>query len=209
MQIIGDVTVSLPYALDFCAKGPDVEPISLSLDGVEIVLYFPPSMSEGTIGQSFFSSGWAWWTGTTLRITTTVSVSSNETEVDEIRSLLLQSANNVLHRFLNSYRLQFHKSQVYPVLIDEKEFQLTLLQDDGTSSALPEPETAFFYHKIPTDAPLQTSVNSTTLDLLRDSLIAHSEPDVQSQLRLDAEWFELLGNPSKADLLRNLLDSNH
>jgi hypothetical protein len=204
MQIFGDVTVSLPYSLDYCAKGPDVSPLSIVRDGVEVTIFFPPSMSEGTVGQSFFSSGWAWWTGNTLRLTSSFIIAS-EFDVEVVRHQLLSVSNDVLGKFLAAYRSQFYKPQIYPVVIDPKDYSLTLIHDDGSVEALPEPKAAFFYNRIPRDAPLETSINVDTLDLLREGVTTEGCGSPDSQLELDADWFESLGDAARAHRIRQLL----
>jgi hypothetical protein len=205
MKVVGDVTVSLPYVLNFCAKGPDVEPIVVALDDVEVTLFFPPSMSDGTVGQSFFPSGWAWWTGSTLRLTVTSPALESQIDVEEARRHLLLYANHVLRRFLNAYRVRFHQPQIHAVLIDPKEFVLSIRYENGVSDLLPEPESEFFFRHLPSDAPLNTSVNTTTLDHLRGEITSGSEVAVEQQLVLDAEWLESIGESDRANFIRKML----
>ena len=58
MKLIADALISLPFTLDFCAKGPDVEPLTCALNGMDATLFFTPSLSEGTDGQGIFGE-WA------------------------------------------------------------------------------------------------------------------------------------------------------
>ena len=102
MKIIADLLVELPFTLDYCAEGPDVASLLVPIDDIEITIYFPPSMSEGTVGQSFFPSGWAWWTGKTLRVSFSHILKPGELELELIRSRFLSVGNLVLRRLLKS-----------------------------------------------------------------------------------------------------------
>ena len=77
MKLIADALITLPFTLDFCAKGPDVEPLTCTLNGMDATLFFPPSLSEGTDGQGIFGE-WAWWTGKNLRLVLELTIAGDE-----------------------------------------------------------------------------------------------------------------------------------
>ena len=54
MKFIADALIPLPFTLDFCARGPDVEPLVCTLNGLDATLFFPPSLSDGTDGAGDF-----------------------------------------------------------------------------------------------------------------------------------------------------------
>jgi hypothetical protein len=202
MKVNGDVTVQLPFTLDFCAKGPDVDPLPFSMSGFDGLIFFPPSMSEGTVGQSFFSSGWAWWTGTSLRLKLSQDISESSFHIADTRRNLLEMANLALRYFLNKYRILFHRPDVHPVLVNPKDLELTIEFDDGRIEDLPEPIEAFFYQSIPDNAPLESSINSTTIPNLTDFVSSNSVPLIREHLLLDAEWLEVLGEKERAGVIK-------
>ena len=57
---------------------------------------------------------------------------------------------------------------------------------------------------MPAAPPLQTSINSTTLEVLQRDVREGNEPAVSLQLELDAEALEAQGEFLRADLLRSL-----
>jgi hypothetical protein len=203
MKLVGDVTVGLPYTLDFCAKGPDIEPIIFDSNGVEITIFFPPSMSDGTVGQSFFASGWAWWTGTTLRLTMSQNIVGDNLDIEQARASFIEIGNKTLRRLLNSYRVRFHRPHIYPMRIDPKALVLKIEYHTGAAENLPEPFDAFFYQHIPDLAPLESSINLTTLSELAADLAGAGEQSVDEQLLLDAEWLESLQEFDRATAIRD------
>jgi len=205
LKVFGDVTVKLPFTLDFCAKGPDVDPIALDIDDLRVTVYFPPSMSDGTIGKSFFPSGWAWWTGSSLRITLERSLTGEDIDVDSVRAHFVAVANITLRRLLNGYRTRFHRPQIYPVLIDPKELALKMEYDEGSSESLPESHETLFYRSLPSEAPLDNSINSATLNDLAAEIARDANPDVREHTLLDAEWLESVGEIERAAFLRSAL----
>jgi len=207
MKLVADVTVSLPFKLDFCAKGPDVEPLQFDSGNYSAVLYFPPSMSDGTVGQSFFSNGWAWWTGTSLRLTLKRPIHESEIDIDLVRKTTISTANSILRTFLNSYRTRFQKAEVHPVKVDPKLLTLAVEYENGSLDSLPEPDEEFFYRHIPVDPPLSTTVNATTLGQLLSDLVGDIEPSMSDQFILDTEWLEQIGENRRAEILHNLTNS--
>lgn len=141
MRLIADTLIELPFRLDFCSQRPNVDPLYCHLDGADITLWFPPSMSDGTDGQGVFG-GWAWWTGKTLRIVQEREI-LGPPDADALRQASLETGNTVLRRFLNAYRWRFSRPDVHPVAIDVRRLTLTVTHDDGTTETLPEPFSAF------------------------------------------------------------------
>lgn len=205
MKLIADALIHLPYTLDFCAIGPNVEPLTCHLNGLDCVLWFPPSLSDETDGQGIFGD-WAWWTGKTLRLVQQRD-GDGDPDTDAVRASALATGNELLRRFLNAYRWRFGRPDVYPVAIDARVLTLHLLHDDGRREELPEPVSAFFYQNLPAAPPLEASVNSTTLATLQDDVRAGTEPPLAGLLRLDAEWLDTQGEPERASLIRGLMSS--
>ena len=206
MRIIGTVTVQLPFVLDYCAEGPDISPLSFVIDGATLTLQFPPSMADGTDGQSFFPSGWAWWTGRSLLLEVEQDiVESDLDEVEFFRTKFESVADEGLRRFLNAYRAQTGKVFVHPVRIDHKMLTLTLIEEDDNPQSLPEPVSRFFYNQTPADPPLDASLNRITLPLIQTAMTEDSRPSVEALLALDADWLESLGEHARAARIRTLL----
>ena len=203
MKLIADALVELPFALDFCARGPDVDPLVCTLSGFDATLFFPPSLSEGTDGQGIFGE-WAWWTGRTLRLVLERTLAGDE-DTEALRALALAAGQELLRRFLNAYRWRFGKPEVHPVTLDPRALALSVQHDDGTTEALAEPLSAFFYQTMPAQPPLETSVNATTLDTLRADVQTGIAPPLAGQIRLDAEALDAQGEPERAELVRGLI----
>jgi len=203
VKLIADALIDLPFTLDFCARGPDVDPLVCTLNGFDATLFFPPSLSEGTDGQGIFGE-WAWWTGKTLRLVLEQPVEGNE-DTESLRDATLATGQEVLRRFLNAYRWRFGKPGVHPVVLDARAMSLSLQHDDGTVEALSEPMSAFFYQTMPNIPPLETSVNVATLETLRGDVQAGVPPPLAGQLRLDAEALEAQGEAERAELVRGLI----
>ena len=205
MKIIAQVEVTLPFALEYCADGPDVQSARGRIDGIDVSIAFPPSMGEKTDGRSFFSSGWAWWTGSLLSVELSRPVSDNDDDFDAIRAEFESSANEALRRFLNSYRVRFQKPGIYPVRVDPKKLDIVVEQADGSRSAFPESTAAFFYSSLPSSPPLTTSVNSNTLAQIQADLDDGNTIALSEQLALDAQWLESLGESERAARIKTLL----
>ncbi len=206
MKLIADALIDLPFTLDFCARGPDVDPLVCTLNGFDATLFFPPSLSEGTDGQGIFGE-WAWWTGKTLRLVLEQPVEGNG-DTENLRAAALATSQEILRRFLNAYRWRFGKPQVHPVVLDARALSLSLQHDDGTIEALSEPLSAFFYQTMPNIPPLETSVNVATLDTLRGDVQAGTPPPLAGQLRLDAEALEAQGETERAELVKSLMENS-
>ena len=202
MKLIADALIELPFTLDFCARGPDVEPLVCTHADFNVTLFFPPSLSEGTDGQGIFGE-WAWWTGKTLRLVLEQPLQGDE-DTEDLRAAALSTAREILRRFLNSYRWRFGKPEAHPIVLDPRALSLSIQHEDGKIEALTEPSSAFFYQNMPSKPPLETSVNSTTLDTLRSDVQTNAVPPLAGQLRLDAEALEAQGEPERAGLLREL-----
>ncbi len=202
MKLIADALIDLPFTLDFCARGPDVEPLVCAIQDFDATLFFPPSLSEGTDGQGIFGE-WAWWTGKTLRLVLEQPLRGDE-DMETLRESALAAARETLRRFLNAYRWRLGKPEVHPVVLDARALSLSVQHDDGRVEALPEPLSAFFYQTMPAQPPLDTSVNATTLNTLRGDVQAKIDPPLAEQLRLDAEALEAQGERERAELLREL-----
>jgi len=203
MKLTADALIELPFKLDFCCQKPNVDPLTLRLDATDITLWFPPSMSDGTDGLGIIG-GWAWWTGKTLRIV-------QEREIPQIydsealRESALSTGNEVLRRFLNSYRWRFHRPDVHPIGIDVRTLNLEVTRDDGSTEKLLEPFSAFFYKNMPAEPPLEASVNPNTLATLHDDIQQDISPPLDDQLRLDTEAIEAQGDHRRAALIRSLI----
>jgi hypothetical protein len=202
LKLIADIRIELPFALDFCATGPDLDPLVCTLQGVQITLYFPPSLSDGTDGQGLFGE-WAWWKGTIVRLIQEREVSDVD-DVESLREMALETGDEVMRRFINSYRWRLGRADIYPVRLDPRKLILTAEHEDGTRETLAEPISAFFYKNMPKDPPLKTSVNSRTLAMLRDDIAKGVEPNIGLQLDLDAEALEAQGEFLRAELIRGL-----
>jgi hypothetical protein len=208
MKLIADALITLPFTLDFCAKGPDVEPLTCTLNGMDATLFFPPSLSEGTDGQGIFGE-WAWWTGKTLRLVLEQELLEQPSETGEdtenLRTAALATGQEILRRFLNAYRWRFSRPEVHPIVLDPRVVSLSLQHDDGHIEALPEPLSSFFYQTMPSKPPLETSVNTTTLETLQTDIQAGIAPPLSEQLHLDAEALDTQGESERAALVRGLI----
>jgi len=202
MKLIADALIDLPFKLDFCARGPDVDPLTCTLNGFDATLFFPPSLSDGTDGQGIFGE-WAWWTGKTLRLVMEQPLDGSE-DTEDLRATALATGNEILRRFLNAYRWRFSKPSVHPVTIDARALSLSVQHDDGSIEALTEPSAAFFYQTMPSKPPLETSVNAATLEALQADVQAGIGPPLAEQLRLDAEALQAQGESERAELIRRL-----
>jgi hypothetical protein len=206
MRLIADALIELPFKLDFCSQKPDIEPLTCRLEGAEVTLWFPPSLSDGTDGQGIFS-GWAWWTGTRLRIVQERDV-PDAGDVESLRAAALATGDEVLRRFLNAYRSRFRRGDVHPIRIDPRRLALEIVHDDGTREALAEPVSSFFYRNLPQDAPLERSVNARTLPALQDDVREGNMPPMADQLRLDADALDACGERERAALIRRLAEEH-
>lgn len=205
MKFIADALIDLPFTLDFCARGPDVEPLTCTLNGLDATLFFPPSLSEGTDGQGIFGE-WAWWTGKTLRLVLERPLATQE-DTEDLRAAALSTGNEILRRFLNAYRCRFGKANIHPVIIDARVLTLSVQHEDGALEVLSEPLSAFFYQSMPKKPPLETSVNAITLETLQADVRAGVSPPLAEQLRLDAEALDAQGETERAALVRGLMRS--
>ncbi len=205
MKLIADALITLPFTLDFCAKGPDVEPLACMLNGMDATLFFPPSLSEGTDGQGIFGE-WAWWTGKNLRLVLELTIIGDE-DTELLRTQALATGQEILRRFLNAYRWRFSRPEVHPVVLDPRVVTLSVQHDDGKIEKLPEPLSSFFYQNMPPKPPLETSVNATTLETLYADIQTGIDPPLAGQLRLDAEALEAQGETERAELVRGLITS--
>jgi len=206
VKLIADALIELPFTLDFCARGPDVEPLTCTLDGADATLFFPPSLSEGTDGQGIFGE-WAWWTGRTLRLVLERDLEADsDGNTEALRARALATGTEILRRFLNAYRWRFSKPDVHPIVLDPRVVSLSIRHDDGTTEALEEPLGSFFYQKMPSKPPLDASVNAATLEMLRGDVQTGNAAPLAGQLRLDAEALEAQGETERAGLLRGLME---
>ena len=191
VKLFADVLIDLPFTLDFCSRGPDVEPLACTLNNFDVTLFFPPSLSNGTDGQGIFGE-WAWWTGKSLRLVLEQPLNGGE-DTEALRAAALAAGQEILRRFLNAYRWRFGKPEVHPIVLDARALSLSIQHDDGSIEALSEPISAFFYQNMPNTAPLETSVNATTLETLQSDVQTGIAPPLAGQLRLDAEALENAG----------------
>lgn len=205
MKLIADALITLPFTLDFCAKGPDVEPLTCTLNGMDATLFFPPSLSEGTDGQGIFGE-WAWWTGKNLRLVLELTITGDE-DTEDLRAGALKTGQEILRRFLNAYRWRFSRPEVHPIVLDPRVVTLSVQHDDGHLEKLPEPLSSFFYQNMPSKPPLETSVNTTTLMTLYEDIQTAVDPPLAGQLRLDAEALDAQGETERAELVRGLMTS--
>jgi hypothetical protein len=159
------------------------------------------------VGQSFFPSGWAWWTGNRLRLLLVYTLGDLHPDLEQVRATLVDTANDVLRRFLNACRRNFRNPALHPVRIDPRLMTL-VLEDNGVREALPEPVEAMFFRNLPADEPLQTSVNDRTTADLIGAMVGEHIPSLSEQLALDAAWLESLGEPERAAQIRSLLPDN-
>ena len=204
MKLIADALITLPFTLDFCAKGPDVEPLTCTLNGMDATLFFPPSLSDGTDGQGIFGE-WAWWTGKNLRLVLEQTITGGE-DTETLRTDALAVGQEILRRFLNAYRWRFSRPEVHPVVLDPRVVTLSV-QHDGKLEKLPEPLSSFFYQNMPSKPPLETSVNTLTLTTLYEDIQTAVDPPLAGQLRLDAEALDAQGEAERAELVRGLMTS--
>ena len=205
MKLIADALIALPFTLDFCARGPDVDPLTCTLNGMDATLFFPPSLSEGTDGQGIFGE-WAWWTGKNLRLVLELTILGDE-DTELLRTEALATGQEILRRFLNAYRWRFSRPEVHPIVLDPRVVTLSVQHDDGKLEKLPEPLSSFFYQNMPSKPPLETSVNATTLETLYADIQTGVDPPLAGQLRLDAEALEAQGETERAALVRGLMTS--
>ena len=205
MKLIADALIALPFTLDFCAKGPDVEPLTCTLNGMDATLFFPPSLSEGTDGQGIFGE-WAWWTGKNLRLVLEQTITDGE-DTETLRTDALAVGQEILRRFLNAYRWRFSQPEVHPIVLDPRVVTLSVQHDDGKLEKLPEPLSSFFYQNMPSKPPLETSVNTLTLMTLYEDIQTAVDPPLAGQLRLDAEALDAQGETERAELVRGLMTS--
>ncbi len=205
MKLIADALIILPFTLDFCAKGPDVEPLTCALNGMDATLFFPPSLSEGTDGQGIFGE-WAWWTGKTLRLVLELPL-TDDYDTESLREAALVTGQEILRRFLNAYRWRFSQPEVHPIVLDPRVVSLSLQHDDGHLESLPEPLASFFYQGMPAQPPLETSVNTTTLEMLYADIQNGVDPPLAGQLRLDAEALDAQGEAERAEMVRGLISA--
>lgn len=205
MKLIADALIALPFTLDFCAKGPDVEPLTCTLNDMDATLFFPPSLSDGTDGQGIFGE-WAWWTGKNLRLVLEQTINGEE-DTESLRSGALAVGQEILRRFLNAYRWRFSQPEVHPIVLDPRVVTLSVQHDDGKLEKLPEPLSSFFYQSMPSKPPLETSVNTATLTMLYEDIQAGIDPPLAGQLRLDAEALDAQGEAERAELVRGLISA--
>jgi hypothetical protein len=200
MKLIADIPIELPFKIDMCARGPDVEPLQCALNGFGATLYFPPSLGEDTDGQGIFGE-WAWWTGRTLRLAMERELAdTNDPEL--LRAEALATANEILKRFLNAYRWRLNRPEVHPVAIDPRSVSLEIIDDAGRREALPEPVAAFFYQNMPSAPPLENSISASTLLRLQTDVQDGVPVPLNEQLRLDAEALEGQGERERAASIR-------
>lgn len=202
LNIQAESLVLLPFKLDLCAVGPDVPPLNCQIGEANVSIHFPPSLSEGTDGQGIYGD-WAWWKGDRLQCFVEFE-SLGIDDVESLREIAIEAAEEALRRFLNTVRDRFDRHDVHPVRVDPKNTALFSLSDEGQREALAEPFDSFFYRNLPKDPPLATSINTTTLDDLKRDVAEAREPSVARQLELDARALEEQGEYLRADLLRGL-----
>ena len=204
MKIFADALVHLPYPLHFCAEGPDVDPLTTSIDGFEATLYFPPSLSEGTDGKGIFGT-WAWWTGTTLRVVLETELASLEEDgLIEIHTRARLTGNKLLSVFLNSCRLRLDRPEIFPVAIPSDTLTIYEVADDGTMHILDGPDTDIFFQGMPNEPPIATSINKSTLEGLKQDLESKRTAPVEEMLRLDARLLRSRGEAERATVLEDM-----
>ena len=132
---------------------------------------------------------------------------TGEEETEALRGEALTAGQEILRRFLNAYRWRFSRPEVHPLVLDPRILSLTVQHDDGTLEALPEPLSAFFYQNLPAKPPLETSVNTSTLEMLQHDVQSGVDPPLAGQLRLDAEALEAQGETDRAEMIRTLMNA--
>jgi hypothetical protein len=200
MKLIADITVDLPFTIDICAQGPNADPLICSIGGYQAILYFPPSLGEGTDGQGIYGD-WAWWTGRSLRIVLERHLEVAE-ETDLLRAEALQTVNQILRRFLNAYRYRLNRPEAHPVQADFQRLSLEIIGEDGRREALPEPIASFLRKSQSALPPLDMSISAKTLALLQDDVQTGHEPPLLKQLEMDATLLETQGEFERAVWLR-------
>lgn len=209
MKIIADTVVPLPFALHFCAEGPEVDPLTTCIGGFDATLYFPPSLGDGTDGKGLFGS-WAWWTGTSLRL-----VLETETEeldddgVARLHARACDAGTHLLRGFLNACRLQLDRPEIHPVTIDPSGLELSEVRDDGSMVTLGSPGSGSFFDRLPADPPLATSINRSTLGRLKYEMESDAAPPLAAMLRLDARLLRSQGEPERAAAIETLASTFH
>lgn len=205
MKVIADALIKLPFELDYCAKGPNVDPLSFEHDGWSALLYFPPSMSDGTDGKGIFHE-WAWWTGTTLRLVLEQTV---ETALDPepLRQSAAQAISGLVRSFLNTYRIMFTRPDVCPIRIEASNVRLLLESEDGTCEELPEASDGYFFNKMPAEPPLTLSLNETNIAKLHEIMLRGETGSPLDHLRLDIQRLRSQGELERASQLETLEQS--
>jgi len=204
LKIFADALVHLPYPLHFCAEGPDVDPLTTSIDGFDATLYFPPSLSEGTDGKGIFGT-WAWWTGTTLRVVLETELASLEEDgLIEIHTRARLTGNKLLAVFLNSCRLRLDRPEIFPVAIPADALTIYEVDDDGAMHILDGPDTGIFFQNMPSEPPMATSINKTTMEGLKQDLESRHTAPVEEMLRLDARLLRSRGEAERAAVLEDM-----
>jgi hypothetical protein len=204
LKIFADALVHLPFPLHFCAEGPDIDPITTSIDGFNATLYFPPSLSEGTDGKGIFGT-WAWWTGNTLRVVLETELVSLEVDgLIEIHTRARLTGNKLLSIFLTSCRLRLDRPEIFPVAIPADSLSIYQVHEDGSMQILDGPDTGIFFQNMPADPPLATSINTTTLERLKHDLESKKPAPVEEMLRLDARLLRSRGETERAAVIEDL-----
>lgn len=201
MKIFADALIHLPYPLHFCAEGPDVDPLTTSIDGFDATIYFPPSLSEGTDGKGIFGT-WAWWTGTTLRVVLETEI--EEDKLAEIHTRARLTGNKLLSVFLNSCRLRLDRPEIFPVAIPADLLTIYEVGSDGTMRILDGPDTGLFFQTMPSEPPMATSINKATLEGLKLDLESKRIAPVEEMLRLDARLLYSRGETERAIVLEDM-----
>ena len=155
--------------------------------------------------RAFFGE-WAWWTGKSLRLILEQPLEGDE-DTEALRESAQATSQEILRRFLNAYRWRFGHADVHPIVLDARALSLSLQHSNGKIEALSEPSSAFFYQNMPKSAPLETTVNATTLETLRTDIQSGIDPPLAGQLRLDAEALEAQGEAERAELVRTLIST--
>jgi hypothetical protein len=205
MKVFAQALVLLPFTLDLCAIGSEAPPIEWQNGNTEFALRFPPSLVEGTCGKSIYPNGWAWWTGDRLAIEASMPIDASGNNLEALRAQLLLEMNQAVRRFLNSYRVRFHRPDVHPVVIDPSALSLYLEYEDGHREALPDPVDSLSHHSLPSEPPLERSVNETTIAQLAHDLEIETEQPLAAQLALDSEWLRAMGEPERAEAVDHLV----
>ncbi len=207
-RVVASGVVALPFTLNICAIGPDVDPISANVEDVDIDISFPASLTEGAVGKSIYQTGWAWWVVDRFYIEASASgeemFAQYGDDLDPIRGTLLGAAQTATRRLLNSYRWRFGQANVHPVKIDTKLFDLDVVYDDGRRESLSEPLSSFFSDLASEEPPLESSINAETITVLQSDIQDGIEPPHTDLLELDLQWLESVGETRRADELRQL-----